>query len=177
MGQSSRGEEGYLGSCLAQRPPVNWSEKRDFGFKAGSYATLLSLFFPISIAPPPHYSNAYEQNSTDGACFYELSPEIWFEISPVSSELLSLQQMHLNVSNLFAACATTRAEEGREDCHFLITTAAGAGGRRAWFLRAQPVSHIKINFVFPCRSRLFYEQDVKSNYSRGSSLLSLAYHA
>lgn len=134
-------------------------------------------FFPHLYCPPPHYSNAYEQNSTDGACFYELSPEIWFEISPVSSELLSLQQMHLNVSNLFAACATTRAEEGREDCHFLITTAAGAGGRRAWFLRAQPVSHIKINFVFPCRSRLFYEQDVKSNYSRGSSLLSLAYHA
>lgn len=63
--------------------------------------------------PPPHYSDAYEQNSTDGACFYELSPEIWFEISPVSSVLLSLQQMHLNVSNLFAACATTRAKEER----------------------------------------------------------------
>lgn len=63
--------------------------------------------------PAPHYSDAYEQNSTDGACFYELSPEIWFEISPVSSVFLSLQQMHLNVSNLFAACATTRAKEER----------------------------------------------------------------
>lgn len=61
-----------------------------------------------------HYGDAYEQNSTYGACFYELSPEIRFEISPVSSVLLSLQQMHLNVSNLFAACATTRAKEGRE---------------------------------------------------------------
>lgn len=74
------------------------------------------LCFPFSIAPL-HYRDAYEQNSTDGACFYELSPEIWFEISPVSSVLLSLQQMHLNVSNLFVACATTRAEEGRKDCH------------------------------------------------------------
>lgn len=62
---------------------------------------------------PPHYSDAYEQNPTDGTCFYELSPEIWFEISPVSSVLLSLQQMHLNVSNLFVACATTRAREER----------------------------------------------------------------
>lgn len=75
--------------------------------------SFISLFFPFSFVTPPHYSDAYEQNSTDGACFYELSPEIWFEISPVSSVLLSLQQMHLNVSNLFVACATTRAKEGR----------------------------------------------------------------
>lgn len=65
--------------------------------------SFIALFFPPVYCLPPHYSDAYEQNSTDGACFYELSPEIWFEISPVSSELLSLQQMHLNVSNLFAA--------------------------------------------------------------------------
>lgn len=73
----------------------------------------ISPFSSSPLPPPSHYSDAYEQNSTDGACFYELSPEIWFEISPVSSVVLSLQQMHLNVSNLFAACATTRAKEER----------------------------------------------------------------
>lgn len=88
-----------------------WTAARDFSFKSSYMQSFLCLFFLFSI-PSPHYSDAYKQNSTDGACFYELSPEIWFEISPVSSVILSLQQMHLNVSNLFAACATTRAKEG-----------------------------------------------------------------
>lgn len=73
--------------------------------------SFISFSSSPSPLPPTIIVMHMSKNSTDGACFYERSPEIWFEISPVSSVLLSLQQMQLNVSNWFVACATTRAEE------------------------------------------------------------------